>query len=311
MFINKFKSFSRIIRYFLHSKLNLQDNIRSYYKRELNFEILKNWTRDINKTDNKYNSKNLPIIDVLIPAIDRDLDVLKHTIIALKRYSKNNIANIFIVSPYSISIKDFATKNGCIYIHEDSVTDILKKDILYNVDGQDRSGWLYQQILKLNWNKISKNNYCLVFDADTILVRPQTFVDGKKIIFNCSDEYHSVYFKTIKKLLGFKPKYPLSFVSHYMLFERDSTLGMKKHIELITGIGWEKSIIQNTDIKEMSGFSEYETYGNYMLKYHKKNVDLNYWYNQSFSKLKSNSIESVIEDSRNKFKSISFHWHYT
>ena len=45
----------------------------------------------------------------------------------------------------------------------------------------DRSGWIFQQLLKLNWNGISEKKYCLIFDADTILIRNHLFIKNKKL----------------------------------------------------------------------------------------------------------------------------------
>ena len=301
------KNLFKLVWYFLNSKLRNSKNSRLEYKRKRHFLYLQQFANDINKS-NKV-PKNNPAIDVLIPAIERDLMVLKYTISSLRKFSTNEIQTIFIVAPNSDSIRNFAIENNCRFILEDTLTKVIKKEINYIIDGNDRSGWLYQQFLKLNWNKLSDKKYCLVFDSDTILIRPQTFVHNDKIVFNCSDEYHLPYYKTYKILFSYLPKLPLSFVSHYMVFERESTLEMKKHIEQQTGLEWEKAILKNVDYKENSGFSEYESYGHFMHSNYRNIMEINYWYNESFNKLKFPSVDQILSESKKNIKSISFHWY--
>ena len=54
---------------------------------------------------------------------------------------------------------------------------------------------------------------------------------------------------------------------------------MKEKIESIHNEPWWKVIINKTDYNNISGFSEYETYGNYCLKTHSSEIIREYWWN--------------------------------
>lgn len=294
----------KLVWYYINSKIRIKKDIRDFYDRLYKFQYFKYYNKDI--VNEKLCNTG---IDVLIPVLERDLKVLKYCVANLRKYSLNPIQNIYLVAPDNLSIKKFAKSNACQYIDERTVTKIIKSKINYKSHGFDRSGWLFQQILKLNWDNISKNNYCLIVDSDTILTSPHVFVQNGIIRFNCSDEYHKAYFETFNKMLGYKANYNLSFVSHYMLFERETTSMMKNEIENHSRLNWEEAVLKYCNYDDISGFSEYETYANYMLKRHKKMMKINYWFNRSMSvdDLDANLILEIEQKHDNK--SLSFHWY--
>lgn len=62
-----------------------------------------------------------------------------------------------------------------IFVDENEVLPITKKDINYICkDGRDRSGWLFQQLLKLAGNIGTCENF-ITIDSDHILLKPHTF----------------------------------------------------------------------------------------------------------------------------------------
>ena len=301
---NKIIQLNKLIWYYVNSKIRTKREVRDFYDRHYKFQFLKHFNTDTYKEEPYHTS-----IDVLIPAIERDLNVLEYCITNLRKHSLNPIGNIYIVAPNTSLIKKFAVLNSCQYVDERTVSSVMKSKIDYKFDIFDRSGWLFQQILKLNWNKVSKNKYCLIFDSDTILTSPHLFVNDNIIRFNCSDEYHKAYFETFNKMFGFKANYNLSFVSHYMLFERETTRMMKSEIENYSGLNWEEAILKYCNYNNISGFSEYETYANYMLKRHRRMMKINYWYNCSISVDKLDPIVILETEQKLDNRSLSFHWY--
>lgn len=247
-------------------------------------------------------------LDVLIAAIDKDLETLPHAIDGVRNNIKHPIGEIFVVAPQSRPIQAVCAEKGCVFVDEDSVLPITKKDVNYVChDGYDRSGWLFQQFLKLSGDKLSSQSYYLVVDSDTVFIRPQTFLADGRVIFNCSDEYHLPYFDIYRKLLHEKARCPVSFISHQMLFETKKLGELKVRIEQNTDVVWYQAIIKYIDRKTWSGHSEYETYGQFLFNHYRNEIALEYWFNLRLMRPEIGKIRELAGQYRNRYKSISFH----
>lgn len=207
-----------------------------------------------------YEASSEPI-DVIIPIIRKDLKVLPYCLEGINKCVTNKIKDIIIVSPQSEDILNFCHTHHLTHKDESSVLGFSPKDINYQVNGVNRSGWIFQQLLKLSGN-IGDTTHYLVIDADHVLLSPHTFLtSNQQVIFYQSKEYHQPYYEMINKLLGEFRLTSLSFVDHKMLFSTQELKAMKDKIETYTGKNWVESILSNLDNREMSCFSEYETYG--------------------------------------------------
>lgn len=242
-------------------------------------------------------------LDILIPTTDKDLNRLELVLKSLKNIN-NPIQNIYIVAPKSEFIKQFCEKFHCIYLDENSVLPIKLSDIHYCPKGINRSGWIFQQLIKLNADCICKNKNVLVLDSDTIFNKKQSFIAKGKVVFDCSDEYHAPYFKAYSSCLGLNKRFALSFVAHHMLFQRSRLKEMKLAIEKHTNKKWYKAILEGLDKGEVSSFSEYEMYGNWMYYHHRKEIFLREWYNFSttFEQMKNLPLSKF-----KRYKTISMH----
>jgi hypothetical protein len=213
------------------------------------------------------------IIDVVIPAIENDLSVLPLCIEGLRKNVRHTIKDIYLVSPNSRLIKDFANKHGVIFLDENTLLGYGPADIDYTITagfhkGLNRSGWIFQQLVKLS-GSVGACRYYLAIDADHILLKPHVFVTAeKKIVFYQSSEYNAPYYKNIRKLLRFYPSSLFSYVSHKMIFDKEQLKQLHLDIETKSEstLPWDKVIISNLDSDDVSGFSEFELFGNYVPK---------------------------------------------
>jgi hypothetical protein len=203
-------------------------------------------------------------IDVLIPAIEKDLATLPHVIDSVRKHVSHPIGRIYIISPNSRRIRNLAKSKNCTFIEERSLLELKKSQIRYGTSAWERSGWLYQQLLKLSGDKIGKKAHFLTVDADTVLIRPHRFLKGGRTIFYTRNWSQPEYFRTYKKLLGRRASAPASFVTHYMLFNKKKLAGLKRTIENKHGSKWYAAILNSMDKKRSFAFSEFETYGNYV-----------------------------------------------
>ena len=147
--------------------------------------------------------------------------------------------------------------------------------------GGGRAGWYLQQLLKLSWAYKTEDPYYIVIDADTIPLNHLDFVteDGR-FLFTRKIEYNKPYFDTIETLFdgNLKRIVDFSFIAEHMVFSTNHVKHMLSMIEENNKIKgkkfWEKILysINPKDI-EKSGFSEFETYGNFMFKYYPELVE--------------------------------------
>lgn len=135
-----------------------------------------------------------------------------------------------------------------------------------------RAGWYFQQFLKMAYAEICEEKWYMVWDVDTIPLRELPFFTEEGTgILDIKSEYHKPYFQTMKKLLDINKTIKESFISEHMLINKNVMTELIKQIEgnkKIEGNRFFEKIIQVLSVRELkeNGFSEYETYGNFVLK---------------------------------------------
>ena len=216
-------------------------------------------------------NKNIQNFDIVIPVGPNDKSVIDQQI----TYTKKNIIgyrNIYLIC-YDPSI----TIDGCITINEKSFPFNIETVEKYHGKLR-RNGWYLQQLLKLYAGKIIPDilDKYLVIDSDTFFLKPTTFIENNKCLYNYGTEYHKSYFHHMIKLdkdFG-KVDAKKSGICHHMMFETkymDEIISRieKNHNDLFYNV----FLITVTD-KSGSGASEYEIYFNYMLKYHPDKIQI-------------------------------------
>ena len=178
-------------------------------------------------------------IDVIIPMIPKDMDVLPFCLKGIRRNVANTIKKIYIVAPYNKKLSEFCEKEKIIFVNENDVLGYSAKDVHFVTEkGEDRSGWVFQQFLKLSGNVGTCQKY-ITIDSDHILLNRHVFLTkDNKYVFYRSTEFHIQYHIINKKLLG-KFRIPLfSYVAHKMLFDKKELEQLKNTVENRTGKRW-------------------------------------------------------------------------
>lgn len=255
-------------------------------------------------------------IDILIPVIEKDLEVLPYVIDAARKNIRHPIGEILVVAPESSKIKKLSSAKNCKFINENSVMPITKRDIVYSPKRRntyiDRSGWLFQQLLKLSGDTLSKNEGFLVLDADTVLISPHVFErDGKSVLFYRS-LYYKPYFETYRRLLGEDaagPARSIFFVSHYMFFKKKRLQELKKLIESKHKTDWYTAVLNSMNKNKWDSFSEFETYGNFMMKNHPREIILKPRQNLILTRSSLKNLAKIEKELANRYhiRSVSFH----
>lgn len=132
-----------------------------------------------------------------------------------------------------------------------------------------RNGWYLQQLLKLYAGEVIPNilDKYLVIDSDTFFLKPTTFVENNKCLYNYGTEYNLPYFEHMKKLDENLTKMDdkKSGICHHMIFENKYINQLISKIEKNHNDLFYNVFLKLVKKEEKSGASEYEIYFNYML----------------------------------------------
>ncbi len=257
-----------------------------------------------------FKESNVPV-DILIPTVEKDLDMLKFCVSFARRNLMHPIKNVYIVAPPTKRIISCAEEIGAIFVDETKVLPIQLQDIFYfpaECRGCDRRGWLFQQFLKLSADEICEMEHVLVIDTDTLLVRPQIYVYEGRTIFHCSDEFHMPYRRVYEKMVGETAKGPFSFVSHTTLFEKSKLKHFKNHVEERHQRPWFQAIMDLMDKDEGSAHAENESYPQFVISYYPNSFIQLYYFNEGYNR--RTCLPLLLNGKLNLdryVKSVSFH----
>ncbi len=129
------------------------------------------------------------------------------------------------------------------------------------------AGWYFQQFLKYAFSTVSNDDeYFIIWDADTVLLRPLEFFDSDgHPIYTKADEHHHPYFETFHSLFGIEAKREFSFISQHQVINKRILGQMLTEIEERNGgVAWPWAIMDHLKGSGTNLFSEYETYGHYL-----------------------------------------------
>lgn len=227
------------------------------------------------------------LLDIVIPISEKNINIIQMTVTFLQKNIKyrkilivGNSNLKHIIEPLVLCrMKD---TDNIKFVDEDELVPELTlskiKNIMKCITGDSRrTGWYYQQFLKMAYSYVCTQTYYLVWDADTIPLTPISFFDEGKPLFTMKIEYHKPYFETISRLFpGGNIKHGgESFIAEHMVINCGFMREMIEAIESNTNLQGEKfyeKILFAVDKNEIkhSGFSEFETYGNYVRFKHDK-----------------------------------------
>lgn len=155
-----------------------------------------------------------------------------------------------------------------------------------------RFGWYLQQFIKIELlRQTPPNEVSLIWDADTVPLRPMYFQQSSGLLFFVGREVHQPYFNLIDKLLGIQKQTSASFISQCLPYKGLWAKEFCEFLENKYNLHWYEAIISEIDFSEDAGFSEYETLGNFAMFKHPTEMLLTH---ERWSR-KGNSILGTIE----------------
>lgn len=217
-------------------------------------------------------------LTVVIPAAEKDAQVLKHCLESARKMIRHRLAGILVIAPESDLLRQITREAGETFILEDAFLPRKPSEL-------NCRGWLLQQFIKLNAAfHVSTTDY-LVLDADTVFLRPQTFFRSNKTILRYSDQYELLYNRSLQIIFGHTKRFPVSFVTHHMMLNVDMVKNLLDFIESRYRLPWYEYILTVIDRGHHHpiSFSEYETYGNFIVSQPgwRKQFRVEYWYGEN------------------------------
>jgi hypothetical protein len=107
-----------------------------------------------------------------------------------------------------------------------------------------------------------------------------------------------------------EPKTRITSVAHQMLFNRTKLGALKQRIEAVSGTSWSDAIITATDFSEHSGFSEYESYGQWCIATEGAQTLREFAFNLALPRRRLASLDELERAYADRHRSVSFHWYH-
>lgn len=194
----------------------------------------------------------------------------------------------------AVSPKSFAVLDEELVLEGIQLSTVRERMPKHN---QDRAGWYFQQLLKLGALarcSASDEDLVLIWDADTIPLKKLSFEQDGRLIYFMGHENHRPYFEVIKKLLQIERKVDFSFIAQSFILKKKWLNEFLAELEQISGLRWPEAILGAIDFEEISGFSEYETLGNWLMTRHKDQIAFSTakWERLGFSKAELHDLDS-------------------
>lgn len=192
--------------------------------------------------------------------------LVSYCIDSIKQNVIDPILSITVVSNAAVEVK--GTKNILDHDYWKLIDPDKKYTGLYN------DSWTKQQILKLSVDQLVSGN-CLIVDAEVIFLRNMQWIqNGKVNMFTSNSRHFQPYFDLMDDLLGLPKCDKNSFICDTMMFSTGILEKIKTDIETRTGNDWLQAIQDLITIPDNKfRLSEFELYGNYLIKYHQDQIN--------------------------------------
>ncbi len=234
------------------------------------------------------------LVTMIIPTIPKDYRRVKRDYKAY--FERLPIRDIVFIGPAELEnpVREDAESSGygdrVSYMDENSIIPYVDvqhairnriESAGYTMSEDSKPGWYYQQFLKMAYAYACDCDHYMSWDSDTIPLRKIKLFNDKGLPYlDTKAEFNPGYFRTIRNLFGMEKAYDRSFIAEHMLFSREYMLEMIAEIENLPcdGTRFYEKIFASIDLDNMKmGFSEFETYGTWIMNRHPESYALRAW----------------------------------
>ena len=221
-----------------------------------------------------YHDAELENYDIVIPVVKTHAEQLR----AGLPFIRENLGHDKIILLCSEETFEYFKNDGVEFMDEAEILPGMNLETIGEIiaaRGGDpkRAGWYLQQFLKMYYAFVCKKDHYLIWDADTIPLKPIYFLNPRgKMFFNLKTGHHLPYFDTMQKL--FRRDFQIltgatpSFISEGMIMNCET---MRELVNELGGENFWRNIMNTIAAKDLSGsgFSEFETYGTWLINNHR------------------------------------------
>ena len=138
-----------------------------------------------------------------------------------------------------------------------------------------RAGWYLQQLIKLaaiDYLQAGDDQLMLIWDADTVPLKKLNFYKDGRCIYFMGLEHHPPYFISLSRIINLTKLVNFSFIAQCFVLKKKWIKEFISELEELHKINWFEAILGQSDLTHPSGFSEYETLGNWLMARHKDEI---------------------------------------
>ena len=245
-------------------------------------------------------------LDLVITASKKDHSFLTYMIKLFRKNLKHPIKTISIISDDDKKIQNLCKEFKYDYLN---VRDLINSDIYdFKLKHSDDAYLdpILGKLLKFSIDSIFNSERLLIIEPKVLFTSPQIFCHKGKSLLLHSDQFNYSNFIFLEKLLDIEPLVQLSFLSNHILFNTKRLQELKIEIETKHHMSWFEALKKLLMINESLSFSEYETYGHWMLHRYPDEIYREYWYNRTYELSEIPQIDKLIKMSKNTYRSINF-----
>ena len=227
-------------------------------------------------------SKNLPEIEILVPFVLKDLEMLKACVEGAVWSSKNSVSVVRLITPLRTKaraqreldnetslLRDLLRAQGIqlsVEFDEEVVPEDVRDHIASLALPPRYHGWLSAQTVKLFGAMTAKSCATLVVDSDTLLSFPRVWVDGVgRQVLMMGQESRPSFFDYANEYLKIGRRPRLSFITHHQVMQADivNQIFPRGSVDIIRWIQ-DAGIRRSDDSLAELRIAEYEVYGAYL-----------------------------------------------
>ena len=255
-------------------------------------------------------------VEIYMLASEKDVECLDITLpFAYRSVSGLPISRVVLVVPDSIAEKikhDLGDLGINFQVWPESAVVSYSDLAIIRTHFGERSGWVYQQTLKLALLQNSPASYALIVDSDTVLLNPREWIKADaSIAFTPTEEFNDAYFLFLENLGSMNVPPETSFIPHHMFYEISAFRTLTLQLEIDNTAQIIEKIKEHSDVSSPSPFSlDYEMYAQWSLSEVNPRVRLIRWSNISVSRSKLEFFRKhpkILRLSRFFYNSLSFH----
>lgn len=186
--------------------------------------------------------------------------------------------NVYLVCQSAL-VAELRQHNAAYTVVDDSAFPFSLDTVAELHGKKEMNGWYFRQLIHLYAGSAIPGilGTYLVIAADAAFLRPTEFKRDGKCLYNFGDEYHFPYFVHMHKMNPYLSKDNLQqsgVCGHIMIETRfvDMIFGLVESNN--AGAPFYRVFLEKVEDANGTGASEYEIYFNYVLKYHRDQIEV-------------------------------------